>query len=107
MTMYYNSDDQTHFLESELSGLRMARNSAKNCADLIRKKWNREEVALDRSDAPDNAEYRITPAYAARERFRTAYKEAVKLKDEVASLEYDLGYEESEYGDMDEYGYVV
>ena len=104
--MYYNSEDKQGFLKGELRGLRDARDSAVAVSEFARRAWDREEARLSASASPER-DYRDSPAYAARERFRVAHREAVKLKDEVAEVEYDLGLEDDGYGDLDEYGYAA
>lgn len=104
--MYYNSEDKHQFLESELNGIRKARDSAIAIGEYARRAWDREEANFTRN-ASSGQDYRVSAAYAKKERFRTSHREAVKLKDEVAALEYDLGIEDDEYGDLDEYGYAA
>jgi len=104
--MYYNTEDKSQFLRSELNGLRKARDGALATNYLIRQTWAREDADLTR-DAAIHEEYRDSSAYAARERFRVSHREAAKLKDEVAALEYDLDDKGDEYGDLDEYGYAA
>ncbi len=106
MEMYYNTEDKTQFLKSELRALRNARGSAVKSSTFIEQTWDREEANLTRH-AMAGEDHRSSPAYAARERFRHSHIEATKLKDEVAGLEYDLGIDDDEYGDLDEYGYAA
>lgn len=103
MKMYYNTDDKAQFLKSELVALRNARDSAVKGSKIAEKAYAREEANFSRC-AMAGQDYRQSPAYATRERFRHTHIEATKLKDEVAGLEYDLGIE---YGDLDEYGYAA
>jgi len=104
--MYYNSDDKQQFIEGELVGLRAARDSAIATALLTKGAWARAQSDAQRArfSGDENAEKLV---YATRERFRAAHREAAALKDEVAGVEYDLGYDGYEDEDLDEYVYAA
>ncbi len=106
MEMYYNTEDKTQFLRSEQRALSNARDSAVKSSAFIKQTWGREEANLTRHAVAEQ-NYRNSSAHAAREQFRHSHIVATKLKDEVADLEYDLGIEDDEYGDLDEYGYAA
>ncbi len=91
--MYFDSGGKSRFLNSECAQLRAARDSAVRASLLAKAAWDRAEAELLRSGDIDfdTAE---THAFAMQERYRVAHREACALKDEVAELEYELGFDE-------------
>ena len=98
--MFYNRQDQQGFQDSERAGLKAAADSAVATAAFARAGWCRADADGQRS-MHENDSGNDALTLVKRERFRTAHREAMELRDEVAELDDDS------YGDMDEYGYAA
>ena len=90
--MYYNTEDKHQFTEGERAGLRASAMYARLA--MSRADADAQRIAMTGSASAEDH------AYAMRERFRVAHREAMTFESELED-------DDDEYGDEDEYGYAA
>lgn len=91
------------YFEAEKTEKIQLLDGAKRQLCFARSQKERSDSAVEHNNFPSllDAHAADEIAFDAQEKFRRAHREASRLRDEVAAIECDLGYDQSGYDDYD------